>query len=372
MDVYFISRLIPYAQSLTKFSMLIVYVNMLLQGCTSQICFTFGGNFDPNSSHRVNSDILAQPEIITADGMMVYIIGVTCGVFSFINLQVHLRDRCSDSFENDTQDRTEPSISSPPAVAFKHCHLQMPNHFENVDNNVEQPSTSSNDETCQLPCDRRDDITIHSHEESNERHSRMTKSLERSKVYSFETGLLSILLFVPAITGPLLKIHHRGILTPLIKDNRLIPFPYSFVNIISLLTNNTHREFFSILGLVLFWFNVVLVPGIVWISSTIAWGFCIIRREQFAKGPITFATTLLPLANLSVFTMAILIFFSSISIISNYIFDQNQLCLMSKEVSMESKSSPCLTLSASFEPMMFVLVLQVWCTNRFLASMKTS
>lgn len=352
--------------------MLIVYVNMLLQGCISQICFTFGGNFDPNSSHRVNSDILAQPEIITTDGMMIYIIGVTCGVFSFINLQVHLRYRCSDSFESDTQDRTEPSVSSPPAVAFKHSHLQMPNHFENVNDNADQPSTSSNEETCQLPCDRRDDITVNLHEERYERRTRMTKSLEHSKAYSFEMGLLSILLFVPAITGPLLKIHHRGILTPLIKDSRLIPLPYSFVNIISLLSKNTPREFFSILVLVLFWFNVLLVPGTVWVSSTIAWGFCIIRREQYAKGPITFATTLLPLANLSVFTMAILILFSSISIISNHIFDQNQLCLMSKEVSMESKSSPCLTLSASFEPMMFVLVLQVWCTNRFLESMKTS
>lgn len=374
-----ISKSIPYAQLLTKFSMLVVYINMLFQGYISVICFTFGGSFDQNSSLHTNKEVLAHPEIITTDGMITYTIGVICGVFSFMNLDLHLRYRYNrfnnDFTENDNQDRNEPSIFSPPSVAFKHCHLKSPNHIENVSDSIEHLSTSSNEcddtsETRQLLCDHRDDTIDHLHRQTNDIRSKVTKSSELSKAFSFETGLLSILLFAPSVTCPLFKIHPSGILTSLIEDNNLMPTSYSLVNIVSLLTMNVHREFFSMSVLLLFWFNVILVPGIVWTSSSIAWFLCIIRREKYAIGPIILATNLSPHANLSVFSVAILILFSSISIISNHIFDENPLCQLSKEVSMESQSSPCLNLSASFEPTMFLLLLQIWCTSRFLVSMK--
>lgn len=376
-----ISKIIPYAQSVTKFSMLVVYVTMLYQGCISQICFRFGGKFDPNLSHRMNRDILAQAELMTADGMMTYMVGVTCGVLGFINIHFHLRYRCSrcnfDFLQTNTQDSTEPSVFSPPAAAFKHCRLEGSNLIENVIQNVEHTSASSKDkddvsETRQLLSDHNDVTFVSLCENKNDRLSGMIQSSKIAQAFSFETGLLSIILFMPSIFGPLLKIHRSGILTPLIEENKLIHSSYSFVNIIALLVKNVDHGTFSVTILLLFWFNVLLVPAIVWLSSTIAWFLCMMRREKYAKGPITFAKNLMPLANLSVFSIAILISFSSIGTVSTYIFDQNQLCLISKEVSKEPQSTPCLNLSASFEPTMFVLIVQILCTHCFLASMNTN
>lgn len=388
-----LSNIISFGLILANVSMTPIYIHLLLNEYYSKVNFRLENIQSAVSTNEINQDIYLQTRTQINGVGVSYMVGLISGVFSLFVLKCHLNHcKYMGRFDFESNERGKPNhnwIVSPPPVAFQFMHHNREQDPNNLDYNRNTLIENMNcifdarnqesdfdscvgheDETVVVrnanTCENSDSIRILHLENEAIPNSTGNLCYRSSKTLSFETGLIASLLFIPAMTCPILKIRYGGILAPFMDQNITMFYSYSKL-VYSIVTQNEQKGVLIVISKFIIFLWAFFLPILVWIASSMAWFLCLVKKEKLGARLIALSKCFGPLASLSMFGFATLSTGFSLHTISYHAFDGNVLCqLYTKYIDLQSAN--CADISASFEPMIYLFLIRAISTDIFLAS----
>ena len=372
---------------LSKFSMSIVYVNSILLVATSNVRFAFGGDYSPDyKTTNVNMEVgngdylYAETENATRGGMIAFIVGIifsTGALMIFKHLMVH--HETSENVESTLPADHLPSDSngdktfmSPPPTAF-----QIAPNFDDLQDDEGPADLSMNESTEEdfrdlstslMP--RRSQNGQLSPGENEEQEIRSqdsptsVKSTKWLELLEFEAGATSFLLALPLLNQPLIELRYSGILTPIFNENAFQSYSLTLMEIINVITKKGGEGIFPLIASSFLWINVILVPACNWFCCTSAWALKACSNQNHVKF-CNIAKLFHPLSHMTPFVLSVFASLASLEEVSNFLFNENKVCGLLKDVAPVDEFSQCLRISAKIQPFLIILLIQSVATDIF-------
>lgn len=381
-----IGQILTIMSFLMKFSMSMIFVNSILNICTSKVEFILGGDFAPTSTSEVGGNISsgatsnltsflseAMNEDQTRDGnsinaqvvsnarggLISYMVGFSIfGIGALILIQSYLESKLyhlkqEDEVRSHVDDDDVASglnsndggtsILSPPPNAFQHhteytldSHQYVLSKDESFPNDTGLGTSvgfsdehSSEHMTPLLSSENQEELeqeTVYIDQDNKEEKKRPIV-----EIIMYECGLLSFILLIPITILPLLQINFSGMLRPLLSQDTLENTSFTLLNVANALVaaNSFGRDLFGLLSILSFWINVVIIPSFTWVCCTILWFTLFFSKKphpRFASRLLSIVKKVHPFSFMTPFAMSLFVTVSSLQQVSDFLFNQNDSC----------------------------------------------
>ena len=401
-----------------KLSMSIVFVNSILNVCTSKVKFVMGGDdFGPtelfNNNNPINVFVVNNPR----GGLISYMIGLS--FFGIAAMKLIRAQMAFDGTDNPSDEIKRQHVSnddvvvlalnsgneailSPPPSAFK----QHREHFRNCaesnrsHDNIEIVTSSSmdhfecNHEALSRSMPKDDEMSSSLdrpttseeeqiqpfllEEERNEEDEYVTESEHCHKqskrslfeLLHFESGLLSFLLLLPLSSMPLIRLEYTGLLTTLLDKNILEKTTLTFLDIAQTIvsSNNNGKDLFGFVTIMFYWSNIVIIPLITWALSSVIWFFAFIwRKENKTLATLSrYLRSLQQFVFLTPFAISLFVTVASVHLVTDFLFNQNDACKkIQHALQMDPGSDQCMLVKGHLLPGSYILLIQAFCADLF-------
>ena len=414
-----------------KLSVTLIFVNAVLNICTSRVNFVIGNDYvEPSTSNTgcVNTKDAIRAFVVNyaRGGLISYLVGLSCfGIGASVLIQSHLEtldlhhnDHPSYQHEGIVRNSSSnlalalnkgnASVLSPPPRAFKQHDNDLFNCGQSplirngsfhgallMDNDGLDDSNAlfkNDDDINDISYEENPTFQLQSPEDKNEQkveieNSRMkeeetVRSITRPtfwEIILFESGLLSFLLLLPISSLPLVRLEYIGILSSLLDAHTLEHTTLSVLDISRLIisSNNYGRDFFGFVLIALFWVNVIIVPIIIWTLCTVIWfSLFVLRKDgdlwlEILNMIVGKIKLFQPFSFVMPFAMGLFATISSLQQVTDFLFNQNNSCqIIQNALNFDIDVDVCIKMKGYLLPGAYILFFQALCTDIFVVLLR--